>query len=250
MQDNYIKKLYPMTKLSISFLFIVATLLVNEIISKAVIFALLVVIAFLSGEGKTFIGRVVKSVLILFLILFFVQTFFYPQGRVLFEFWIFKAKYEGLIHALNLGLVILNVGGSIIWFFVVTKERDFIISLQKAGLSSNASYVILSTLQMIPALKKKSAVIMNAQKARGVETEGGLLIRAKAFVPSIIPLVLSSINGIEERALTLEARGFLSKEKPTFLYDVQKTANDRMIMIIVGCLFVVLISWRIMSWLI
>ena len=111
----------------------------------------------------------------------------------------------------------MGVGGSLIWFFSVTQEKDFVLALEKSGMSAKASYVVLSTLQMVPVLKK---TIMNAQKARGVETEGNLLVRAKVFVPTIIPLVLSSIAGTEERALTLEARGFSSGINPTHLYDI------------------------------
>ena len=49
--------------------------------------------------------------------------------------------------------------------------------------------------------------------------------KSKGFVPTIIPLVLSSIAGTEERALTLEARGFSSGIKPTHLYDIVKNRS-------------------------
>lgn len=141
-------------------------------------------------------------------------------------------------------------GGSLIWFFAVTTEKDFILSLEKQGMSPKASYVVLSTLQMVPILKKKSQTIMNAQKARGVETEGNILVRAKVFVPTIIPLVLSSIAGTEERALTLEARGFSSNIKPTHLYDIERKPEDKTAMILITVVFIGAIAGRIVLWLI
>ena len=165
-------------------------------------------------------------------------------------FWIFNAKLEGILFALKLGITLMGVGGSLIWFFSVTQEKDFVLALEKSGMSAKASYVVLSTLQMVPVLKKKSQTIMNAQKARGVETEGNLLVRAKVFVPTIIPLVLSSIAGTEERALTLEARGFSSGIKPTHLYDIEKTEADKKAVVIITLLGVLGIAGRVALWLI
>lgn len=91
---------------------------------------------------------------------------------------------------------------------------------------------------------------MNAQKARGVETEGNIIVRAKVFIPTIIPLVLSSIAGTEERALTLEARGFSSKIKPTHLEDIEKTPADTTAIVLITILFIAAIAGRIMLWVI
>ena len=91
---------------------------------------------------------------------------------------------------------------------------------------------------------------MNAQKARGVETEGSLLVRAKVFIPTIIPLVLSSITGTEERALTLEARGFSSNTVHTHLYDIHASKQDKLVNMIITILLVLVIIGRIILWII
>lgn len=92
---------------------------------------------------------------------------------------------------------------------------------------------------------------MNAQKSkRSRNMEGNLLVRAKVFVPTIIPLVLSSIAGTEERALTLEARGFSSGIKPTHLYDIEKTEADKKAVVIITLLGVLGIAGRVALWLI
>ncbi len=51
-------------------------------------------------------------------------------------------------------------------------------------------------------MTKLSKTINEAQRARGIETEGSLLIRARAFLPMLGPLVLTSIQQTEERVLT------------------------------------------------
>jgi energy-coupling factor transport system permease protein len=49
--------------------------------------------------------------------------------------------------------------------------------------------------------------IMSAQKARGADFEsGGLVHRAKALVPVLIPLFVSSFNRADELAVAMECR--------------------------------------------
>lgn len=249
-QNNKIVSLYPLTKFYLAIAFVVESIAMPGIVSKIICFVLINILAGMSGVWPVFIRRVKNSVGILFIILVIIQTLFSPGEDVIFSFWIFEAKWEGLMIALNLGFTLMCVGGSLIWFFAVTKEKDFVLSLEKQGMSPKASYVVLSTLQMVPVLKKKSATIMNAQKARGVETEGNLIVRAKVFVPTIIPLVLSSITGTEERALTLEARGFSSGIRPTHLEDIEKTPADKTATVIITVLFVIALAGRVALWVI
>lgn len=247
---NKIVSLYPMTKFYLAMVLMVLDLVMPGIISKLLVFLMINIVAVISEVWTVFIKRVKSSVGGLFLVLLFMQTFFYPKGEIIFSFWIFSAKLEGLLFALKLGLTLMGVGGSLIWFFSVTEEKDFVLALEKCGMSAKASYVVLSTLQMVPVLKKRSQTIMNAQKARGVETEGNMIVRAKVFVPTIIPLVLSSIAGTEERALTLEARGFSSRIKPTHLYDLEKTDADKKAVLIITIMAILGLGGGITLWLI
>jgi len=62
-------------------------------------------------------------------------------------------------------------------------------------------------LRFIPTLMEETAKIMNAQKARGVDfSSGGLLKRAKALVPILIPLIVSSFRRADELAMAMECR--------------------------------------------
>lgn len=249
-KQNKIAQLYPMTKFYMSIAIAATAIILPGIISKVICFAVVNILAMISGVYPVFIKRVKNSVGVLFIILLIIQTFFAAGDTILFSFWIFSAKLEGLLFALKLGFVLASVGSALIWFFLVTTEKDFVLALEKMGMSSKASYVVLSTLQMVPVLKKRSQTIMNAQRARGVETEGGLLTRAKVFIPTLVPLVLSSIQGTEERALTLEARGFSIETKSTHLYDIEPRPIDKTINIITACAFIAIIIGRILLWVI
>ena len=101
---------------------------------------------------------------------------------------------------------------------------------------------------MIEVLEKNSKIIMNAQKARGVETEGNILIRAKAFVPVLIPLILNSVIGTEERVLTLEARGFSMPGKRTHLFQVQRSGYEKIAEVIAAVITCSILAGRICLW--
>ena len=58
-----------------------------------------------------------------------------------------------------------------------------------------AVYVFTSSLSMIDILSGNSKTIMNAQKARGVETEGNIIVRAKSIFPNMVPLILGAVIG-------------------------------------------------------
>lgn len=247
-RENKIAALYPLTKFYMAIAIAAAAVILPGIPMKAGCFVIVNLLAFASGVYKIFVRRVKNSVGVLFLILVIIQTFFTAGDTVLFSFWIFTAKLEGLLFALKLGFILANVGGCLIWFFAVTTEKDFVLALEKKGLSPKASYVVLSTLQMVPVLKKRSEVIMNAQRARGVETEGSLFVRAKVFIPTLVPLVLSAIQGTEERALTLEARGFSVETKSMHLYDIEKKPVDNAVTAVTAIVFGLIIIGRVVVW--
>lgn len=246
--ENRIRSLYPLTKLYMALVLIVSAVIFPDIPARIGCFVFLHALTWASGCYRAVVKRWAGTLGILFLIILVVQALFYPGEQVLFQVWFFQAKREGLLLALKLGLLLLDVGGSLICFFAVTSEKDLVTALHKAGMSADMTYILLPTLQMVPVLKQKSAVIMNAQKARGLETEGGLLIRARAFLPVLVPLVLTSIQGTEERALALEARGFSVEGAKTHLFDIRPGKADRAAAVILTVLLLMIVGGRIALW--
>ena len=88
-------------------------------------------------------------------------------------------------------------------------------------------YLILASLNVVPQMQRKVKIIQEAQESRGVEVTGSFLQRAKAFLPLIGPVVLSSLTDAQERGMTLETRGFSIKGiKPTTLIEVKHKPSD------------------------
>ncbi len=87
------------------------------------------------------------------------------------------------------------------------------------------------------------------QRARGVETEGNVFVRAKAFVPIIIPLVVNAMLEVGERALTLESKAFSVQCEKTIMIPATRNGYEKIALtisvIIVLCAIGGTVIWLI-----
>jgi len=90
-------------------------------------------------------------------------------------------------------------------------------------------YVVQSALQVIPQTLDMAGRIQDAQRARGLETEGSLPSRARAYLPLMLPLVLSSLVATQERAMSLEVRGFGLPVKRVWRDEFVDTTTQRVV---------------------
>jgi energy-coupling factor transport system permease protein len=77
--------------------------------------------------------------------------------------------------------------------------------------------VISATLRTVPRILERAQEITEAQRARGMDTEGGLLRRIRGVLPLAAPLIFGALTEVEEQAMALEARGFSSPTPRTVL---------------------------------
>lgn len=156
---------------------------------------------------------------------------------------------EGVEFAGGILINIINILMSFCVLILTTKPSDMIENFVRKGFSPRFGYVFISIFQIIPQMTETMSTIMDAQRSRGMETEGNLWIRIKAFIPLISPVIMSSLINTKERALALEVRGFNSKKKKTFLNDERKTGMDIYIQIALCISILVALGWRVMIWL-
>ncbi len=237
--------LYPSTKFLSALVFGIGALISPTYWFGFIGFILTFVVACIIGEGVRYTKTVRNSLLVLGIFMLIMRSLFTPGGEVIFSFWIFKVTKEGLNAGLSMVSVVFSLGGSLLLFFIMTPIKDITTALENFGMSPTATYVVLSAIQMIPEMKKQASVIMDAQKTRGVETEGSIKVRMKAFIPTLGPLILSTFANTEERVITLESRAFTAPVKKTSLYQLQKTILDKILLCILVLLFIGIIVWRI-----
>ncbi|WP_066073322.1 energy-coupling factor transporter transmembrane component T family protein [Neobacillus soli] len=175
-----------------------------------------------------------------------IQGMFKPENEtVLFQIGPLTMYKEGLLYALTITLRVINIIGAFMILILTTKPSDLVESLVRKGMSPRIGYVISSVFQIIPEMMSSMGTIMDAQRARGMETEGNLLVRIKAFLPLLGPVVLGSLINTKERAMALEVRGFNSQVPKTYLYEEKKYRYSRALQIAMLLLTVTALAWRI-----
>ena len=246
MTKDDMRKLYPITKLFICLALLFSLFIVSSYIYNYCMAIICGVIAVGFGVSlKTYAKRIFFSLFWLLIAIFIIQSVFLPSGEVLLKVGIISVYKEGLFKAIILTSRITAFVSILTLLILITPAKDFTIALEKKGLNPKAAFILLLSLQMIPEMKKQANIIMNSQKSRGVETEGNILVRAKALIPVFIPLVLSSIVNTEEKAITLEARGFSIGEKRTILDDIKETEYDKKVKIFLVVFLILCIIWRV-----
>ena len=246
MKRDFFKKLYPLTKLYLALALIISAFIIpSHIYDYSMIIICGIIVSF-ENKLKIYSKRIFLSLFWLFTAIFIIQSLFIPAGEVWLKFGFISVYKEGVMKAIGLTSKLTAIVSALTMLTLITPVKDFTLALEKKGLNPKAAFILMLTLQTIPEMKKQADVIIDSQKARGIETEGNVFVRAKALIPIFIPLVLSSIANTEERAITLEARGFSVGEKRTILYDIEETKNDKIMKVILAIFIVLSIVWRVL----
>jgi energy-coupling factor transport system permease protein len=171
----------------------------------------LILLVFLAVAGVIRRFAVVAPALLLplTLLLVLVQGFANPANRtVLVPLGPLSLYREGIGIAILTAARLADLVGATFLFSFTTKPADFAEALMQRGVSPRIGYVVQSALQIVPQMLESVDRIRDAQRARGLETEGRLSTRARAYLPLLLPVVLSSLVATQERAMALEVRGF------------------------------------------
>ena len=245
--DNWFINFNPLSKLNILLALGFSSMLLNNWKYGFSLCILFCILAFAVGRGKQFMKPFSVIVLIFGFFTLVIRQFSVSGTTVLFElFGVLPVTKEALINGLNTASYLLGFSGAIVLFFVTTEMRDLMYALEKKGVSHEISYILLASFQTIIDLKKNTDLIMESQKARGIETEGNVLNRIKAFFPILGPLVLGAISSTEEKSIAMDARAFSVKCGHTFLRELRPVPlPEKVVVILTDICFVLLVVFKI-----
>lgn len=221
----------------------ISTILCPSPILAYALLVFLIWTAYKAEFGRSFLVFVVKFAIPILLMLIIIQGIFSPKNETVFLDLGFTCLYkEGTLIAIKIvGTLLVFIGA--FWLTAKTTDTSRMVSaFERIGLTGYAGYLILATINVIPQMQSRMDVIKNAQNARGLDTEGGVMKRIKAFVPLIGPVIMSSLIDVQERGMTLELRGFSIKNiKKTRLTEAVETEKDKKIKVAFMIYFMVVL---------
>jgi energy-coupling factor transport system permease protein len=160
---------------------------------------------------------------------------FFVEGTTLLQIGFLKVSQEGLHTAVLMAIRILClIAGSTLLTYttspiVLTDGIERLLNpLKKVKMPVHELAMMMTiALRFIPTLLEETDKIMSAQKARGADMEsGGLMQRARALIPILIPLFVSSFRRADELALAMECRCYRGGEGRTRLRQLKMTMVD------------------------
>lgn len=226
--QSLLHRAHPLTKGVLALSTLALAFIVPSVWWVVGIAAVLLVLVLLAGVLRRLLAVALAILLPIAVLLIAVQGFANPGNHtVLFALGPIVYYREGVAIATLAALRITCLVMATFLFSFTTRPADITEALMQRGLSPRMGYVLQSALQVIPQTLDMAGRIQDAQRSRGLETEGSLPHRARAYLPLMLPLVLSSLVATQERAMSLEVRGFGLPVKRVWRYEFADSLPQR-----------------------
>ena len=232
--DSVIHRLDPRTKIIGTFFFIVILFVIKGIYGLLLAGLLLLLVVKAAKVPLSYIVRGQKS--IMFLLMFtVVLNMLMVKGEVLVQVWFLKITREGIYTAVFMAirLILLVIGCSLMTLTTTPLQltdglERLLRPLKKIKVPVHDISMMMSiALRFIPILMEETDKIMKAQSARGADFDsGGLVQKAKALIPVLVPLVISAFRRADELATAMEARCYRGDEGRTRMKELRYKKQD------------------------
>ena len=231
---SLLHRLDPRSKLIFTMLFIVAIFLCKFVVSYGLLIVLLLVLIGISRIRPNVFLKGLKPVVFI-VVITAILNLFYTSGTVLWSVGIFHITEEGIWKAVFMVLRILLLIACTLLLTYTTSPilltdglEKLLRPLKKVGFPVHELSMMMSiALRFIPTLIQETDKIISAQKARGADFDAGNLFqKAKALIPILVPLFISSFRRAEELATAMECRCYHGDEGRTSLRQLAYQGRD------------------------
>ena len=246
--NSFLHKADPRIKLVVLVVYMVFVLLAQNAVSLALVLGVTLALALISRIRFSVVMRSLKPVIFILMFTGLINLFFTTGESPLVEWWIIRIYPEGILTAIFMmvRLVCLVAGSSLLLSYTTSPLAltDAIESLfgplRKVGVPVHEFAMMMTiALRFIPTLIEETDKIISAQKARGADFEdGGLLKKAKALIPVLIPLFVSAFRRADELAEAMECRCYRGGEGRTKLKVMKSRGADYLFLLLMIALCV------------
>lgn len=252
--ESAIHRLDPRVKIIAALLFIIELFIVDNFIGFAIAAVYLGVVIAVSRVPLSFIVRGLKPIIII-LMFTFALNIFMVDGQIIWQWKFLHITVEGVRLAVFMAIriILLLIGSSMLTLCTrplsLTDGIERLLSpFKKIGLPAHEIAMMMTiALRFIPTLLEETDKIMKAQQARGADFEsGGLIQKAKALIPILVPLFISAFRIAMDLAMAMESRCYRGGEHRTRMHEMKLKGMDwAAIAFLVVFLAVIIIESRI-----
>ncbi len=243
--DSPVHRLDPRTKILAMIAYIVLVFLVRAMPVFAVPLLFVLGALLVSGVPARYALSSLRPMRWLIAFMFLINLFFTQGERVLFSWWIVRVTAEGVRQAvfISLRLILLVAGTSLLTLttspIALTDGLERLLKpLKRIRFPAHELAMMMTiALRFIPTLLEETERIRKAQMARGADFEtGGLLARARAMVPLLVPLFVSAFRRADELAMAMESRCYHGGEGRTRMHELHYARRDLLAALLIALL--------------
>ena len=232
--NSILHRLDPRTKILLTAMYIVALFLAKQLVGYGIMMVVLASAIAVSKVKLKTIFRGLKPIMMIIVITAFLNLFWTP-GQTIWKWGFLDLTVEGIWSAI---FMVLRISMLILCTFLLTYTTSPILltdglenlmgPLKKIHVPVHELSMMMSiALRFIPTLIEETDKIMSAQKARGADFDtGGLMDKAKALIPLLVPLFISAFRRADELAVAMECRCYHGGEGRTRLRQLKYRRAD------------------------
>lgn len=235
--NSVLHKLDPRIKIISVLIFAISVFIAKNVYSFAFLLLSVILLTAISGISYKIVLKSIKPVLVIVIFTAVINLFFTKADEAPLIDWLFITVYpRGIKTAVFMivRIITLIVGTSLILTYTtspisLTDGIERLLSPLKKIKVPVHEFAMMMTiaLRFIPTLLEETDKIINAQKARGAGfDEGGLMKKAKAFLPILIPLFISAFRRADELAVAMECRCYRGDEGRTRMKELKTSPRD------------------------
>lgn len=250
---SVVHRMDPRMKLLLTIMFVVAIFFVNTYFGFMLTAAVLIFIILIAKLPMLSVLKSVRAIIFIVIFAAVINLFMIKNGEVLWSWKVLQITDQG-VHTtikMTLRLFLLISGASLLTLTTTPVEiadgtESLIKPLALIKVPVHDIAMIMSiALRFIPTLFEETQKIISAQKARGASFDtGGLIARAKALLPVLIPLFVNSFRRADELAFAMDARCYNATEKRTKMKVMRFGAADFVAFFLIAAYFVAVLLDR------
>ncbi len=255
--NSPIHKMDARVKIIAVLLFIVLLFVIRGVYEYALITLFLAFVIKLSKVPFKFMVRGLKTMLVILVFTVLINVLL-TDGTPIFsldlKLFTLRVTYEGLRMGfyMLLRLVYLVIGTSVLTLttspLMLTDGIERLLKpLRVLKVPSHEIAMMMTiAIRFIPTIAEETDKIMKAQTARGADFESGsILRRAKAMIPLLVPLFVSSFRRADELAVAMDARCYHGGTNRTRMKEMRVGKYDAYAGVVFLIFVAVLVMLRI-----
>lgn len=234
-KDSFLHRLDPRVKFFSVIIGMILSFIFTNVFWILVYYICLIGILLLAkvGWGKYFYA--VKLMLPLSILVIILWPIFYPAGEpVLFQLGPLRVSLPSLITGIVLALRFNCLALVTYIFLYTTTQRALVRGLVKLGIPYKFGLMLSFSLRYVPTFGAIINMIVEAQKARGLELDkGNIFSKLKKYVAVMAPTIITALRMADNLAIALDSRAFDAPVKRTYLVDLKVRREDVIILLFI-----------------